>query len=85
MQENVGTLDRRLRAVLGPSLMGLGLSLWGRGHDWLGPAALVVGTIITETVVTRVCPVNATLGIDTREDRTPIDISAIGATPPIIS
>ncbi|MGK4006766.1 DUF2892 domain-containing protein [Sorangium sp. So ce1036] len=67
MQENVGTLDRTARFVAGPLLMGLGATALGglRGRP-RGLLALVAGALIAESAVTRVCPVNRLLGIDTR-------------------
>ncbi|WP_437682065.1 YgaP family membrane protein [Sorangium sp. So ce131] len=68
MQENVGTLDRTARLVAGPLLMGLGATALGglRGRPG-GLAALVAGALIVESAITRVCPVNRLLGVDTRE------------------
>ncbi|WP_437931232.1 DUF2892 domain-containing protein [Sorangium sp. So ce291] len=68
MQENVGTLDRTARLVAGPLLMGLGATALGglRGRPG-GLVALVAGALIVESAITRVCPVNRLLGVDTRE------------------
>ncbi|MGK3963911.1 DUF2892 domain-containing protein [Sorangium sp. So ce118] len=68
MQENVGTLDRTARLVAGPLLMGLGATALGglKGRPG-GLVALVAGALIVESAITRVCPVNRLLGVDTRE------------------
>ena len=73
MQENVGSLDRGVRSVLGPAVLALGVisaRRRSRGRLPLGSiAAIVAGAMVTETVVTRVCPLNALFGIDTRPRR----------------
>ena len=66
MQENVGGADRALRSVAGPALIALGLTRLGaREGRRAGLCALVLGALTTETVITRVCPLNAVLGLDT--------------------
>jgi hypothetical protein len=63
MKENVGGRDRSLRFVAGPSLAVDALGRLGaRRGRLLGLGALVVGALLTETAITRVCPVNAVLG-----------------------
>jgi uncharacterized membrane protein len=67
MKENVGDAERMLRAVAGPALMALGffrLGAW-RGST-LGLATMIGGALVLESAITRVCPLNALLGIDTR-------------------
>ncbi len=66
MRENVGGADRAFRAVAGPALIVFGLTKLGgsRGAP-LGLLALVGGALLAETAVTRVCPVNEALGVDT--------------------
>ena len=67
MKENVGRIDRAIRAVVGPALMVLGYTvLEGRRGRAQGLAAIVVGTGIVESAITGVCPVNKLLGLDTR-------------------
>ncbi|HVL55903.1 MAG TPA: DUF2892 domain-containing protein [Burkholderiaceae bacterium] len=68
MKENVGTADRALRFVVGPALMLAGYQAFGgrSGHAG-GLAAIVAGALVIESAITRVCPLNAALGIDTRE------------------
>jgi uncharacterized membrane protein len=68
MKENVGNRDRLMRSIAGPAVIALGITRLGalRGSP-LGLAALVGGVLIVESAITRVCPVNAIAGIDTRE------------------
>jgi len=66
MKENVGGADRVARAVAGPALMVMGLTRLADGEiDPLGLLALLGGALLAETAVTRVCPLNEALGIDT--------------------
>jgi hypothetical protein len=68
MHENVGTMDRTARFVAGPLLMGLGATaLGGRRGRTSGLVALVAGALVLESAVTRVCPLNRLLGLDTRK------------------
>ena len=68
MQENVGSRDRIMRSIVGPLLMGIGLTrLGGREGRSLGLTAIVAGALVIESAVTRVCPLNHALGIDTRD------------------
>jgi hypothetical protein len=66
MKENVGTADQALRAVTGPALMALGYTRFG-GHEgrMVGLATMIAGVLLLESAITRVCPVNWVLGIDT--------------------
>jgi uncharacterized membrane protein len=67
VQENVGDRDQRLRFVVGPALVVAGLRPLGAGRGRiLGIAAVVAGALTIESAVTRTCPVNAALGLDTR-------------------
>jgi hypothetical protein len=67
MKENVGTADRALRSLVGPALLGAGYArLGGREGRTAGLTAMIAGALIIESAITRVCPVNAMLGIDTR-------------------
>lgn len=65
MRENVGGADRAWRAVVGPSLLALGYGRWG-GRDGAFPGLLAMlgGALLTETAITRVCPVNEALNVD---------------------
>jgi hypothetical protein len=67
VRENVGREDQALRSVAGPAIMAMGLWKLGanRGKP-AGLAALIGGALILESAITRVCPVNKALGIDTR-------------------
>lgn len=65
MQENVGNLERSLRAVAGPMLVRWGYRrLKKPRRRLLGVVAIVGGAMVAETAMTRVCPINAALGID---------------------
>lgn len=66
MRENVGGADRVLRAIMGPGLVALGFARWGghRGRP-LGLLMMMSGAVVAETAITRVCPLNEALGIDT--------------------
>lgn len=67
MKENVGRIDRLARAVVGPALLLLGHGPLGGGRGRpAGLAAIVSGALMIETAITRVCPLSALLGIDTR-------------------
>lgn len=67
MKENVGTADRIVRSVAGPALIAAGYArLGGRHGQPAGLAAMMAGALVVESAVTRVCPLNAALGIDTR-------------------
>lgn len=63
MQENVGGMDRKVRSVMGPVLMGLGL--FRRGP--VGMLSLLGGAALTGTAVTRKCLMNKMLGRDTHD------------------
>jgi 6-phosphogluconate dehydrogenase len=66
MKENVGGWDRVGRAMVGPALLGLGYGVLGGRRGALGGiAAMIGGALVTETALTRVCPVNEWLGVDT--------------------
>lgn len=68
MKENVGRKDQVVRAVAGPAIFGLGYtSLGGREGNPAGLMAMVSGAMLAESAVTRVCPLNRALGIDSRE------------------
>jgi len=70
MKENVGRLDRLMRAVVGPGVLALGYAKLGGNRGAIpGLLAIITGTLITESAITRVCPVNHLLGIDTRSHR----------------
>ena len=71
MKENVGGTDRALRSIAGPALLSLGLTRLGaRSGRLAGLLAIVGGALITETAITRVCPLNEALGVDTARART---------------
>ncbi len=65
MLENVGKTDRWVRTAVGSSLVLLGA--WHSRRGGLASAlALGAGAMLLESAVTRVCPVNSWLGVDTR-------------------
>jgi uncharacterized membrane protein len=67
MKENVGDTDRAIRALVGPALVAAGVTrLGGRLGRTGGMAAVVGGALILESAITRVCPLNAAMGVDTR-------------------
>ena len=65
-REIVGGADRTMRAIVGPAILLLGYTKLG-GSDGAVPGLLAMlgGALITETAITRVCPVNEALGVDT--------------------
>ena len=70
MKENVGTEERIVRSLLGPTLMAVGYTKLGGGKGrTAGIAAMIAGTLLIESAITRICPLNALLGINTRRKR----------------
>lgn len=70
MTENVGSVDRTVRSILGPSLMAMGYFQLGGNRGRLpGLLSMMLGVAITESAITRVCPINSVLGLDTRRQR----------------
>ncbi|MFW6324839.1 MAG: YgaP family membrane protein [Desulfovibrionales bacterium] len=70
MKENVGGIDRKLRFAAGPGLLVLGyLGIGGRHGRTFGLLTMLAGFALTETAITRVCPLNALFGIDSRSSR----------------
>jgi hypothetical protein len=79
MRENVGNADRLLRVGIGASLATIGLLRLRNGR--LGPALLLAsGALLLESAITRVCPVNSLLGIDTRKLRA-FDEASVASSP----
>jgi len=69
VKENVGDTDQRVRSVVGTALVGAALGpLGARSGRLPGLVALVSGALLLESAVTRTCPLNEWLGIDTREE-----------------
>lgn len=67
MKENVGKTDRALRGIFGPLLVLAGYSRMKSGKGgMLGGLGMLLGTALTETAITRVCPLNKLMGIDSR-------------------
>ncbi len=70
MKENVGSLDRTLRSLVGPALIAMGSArILSNRKPLLGILGVVAGTGLTESALTRVCPLSAAAGIDTRSPR----------------
>ena len=66
MKENVGGADRVTRAIAGPVLLAAGYTRLGGSRGALpGLLAMIMGALLVETAITRVCPMNELLGIDT--------------------
>jgi hypothetical protein len=66
MKENVGRNDQTMRALVGPLLLTAGYAfLGGKRGKGKGLMAMVAGAMLTETAITRTCPLNKALGIDT--------------------
>ena len=57
MKQNIGTIDRTLRIILGLGLIGYGLAT----HSWIG----ALGAIPLLTAFLRFCPVYCPLGLST--------------------
>jgi hypothetical protein len=69
MKENVGRADRLVRSVVGPALMTAGYGpLGGNRGKLAGLLGLITGALVVESAITRVCPLNALFGLDTRSD-----------------
>jgi hypothetical protein len=72
MKENVGRKDRNMRRIVGPLLLLMGYRMWNaKRRRTLALATIVAGSMVSETAVTRVCPLNALLGIDTTRKDVP--------------
>jgi hypothetical protein len=66
MKENVGSWDRRIRSIAGPILLGVGTRMLTRRKSPIGGvAAMLAGAMLSQTAMTRVCPMSAALGINT--------------------
>jgi hypothetical protein len=66
MRENVGGMDRTMRLMAGPGLLALGYAALGGSRGRLpGLLAMIAGALVTETGITRVCPLNEVFGVDT--------------------
>lgn len=70
MKENVGKKDQLIRSFIGPGLMVLGYYFLKTKKGKLGGlTSIITGTLISESAITRVCPVNEFFGIDTRKKK----------------
>lgn len=70
MKENVGRNDQLIRSIAGPALIAVGyFALGGNKGKIGGILSIMTGTVIAESAITRVCPVNEFLGLDTRKKK----------------
>jgi hypothetical protein len=90
MRENVGTADAILRSVVGAAV--LYAAVRELGLRQVRPAALMtLGALLVESAMTRVCPVNYLLGLDTRGFRPwqrkplPLLTRGVDARPPTLA
>lgn len=65
MKENVGPTDQAMRAIVGPLLLAAGYWRGGREGRTGGLLAMLTGALVTQTAITRTCPLNQAFGIDT--------------------
>lgn len=69
MKENVGRVDQIGRFLAGPALMALGYGKFGGSEgDIGGLAAMISGALVVESAITRTCPINGLIGLDTRSE-----------------
>jgi len=66
MQENVGNVERWGRAALGSVLIAGSIRAIMRKRPTAAAALGATGAVLLETAITRVCALNALLGIGTR-------------------
>jgi len=67
MKENVGTMDQTLRGIFGPLLVLTSYSRLKAGKGGLlSGLGMILGTALTETAITRVCPLNKLMRVDSR-------------------
>jgi hypothetical protein len=67
VKENVGSTDRVVRSLAGTLLILLGYTRLGARRGRLpGLFGIAGGAMLLESAVTRVCPLNALLGWDSR-------------------
>ncbi len=67
MKENVGNDDQMLRSLIGPAMLLIGYTLFGGYRGRLkGLLTMMAGTAVTGSAITRVCPLHAYCGRDTR-------------------
>lgn len=74
MTENVGRTEQIIRGAGAVALLAVGYTALGAREGRLpGLLTLVAGAIVLETAVSRVCPLSAAIGIDTRTSRERLD------------
>ena len=64
MKRNVGGTDRAVRMIVGALLVGFAIVVALPGYWELAPFA--IGAVLLATGISRYCPINARLGVDTR-------------------
>lgn len=70
MTENVGSTERMFRGAASVALMAAGYTVLGARRGRLpGLLTMMFGAVVLETAITRVCPISAALGVDTRTPR----------------
>ncbi|HET9932192.1 MAG TPA: DUF2892 domain-containing protein [Polyangiaceae bacterium] len=67
MHENVGNTDRWLRVAVGGALVLGAVSSLGARRAFGPGLLLATGALLIETALTRVCPMSAALGVDSRD------------------
>ncbi len=67
MKENVGQVEQTMRAAVGPLMLAGGYVFGGRKGRGKGLLAMLAGALVTETAITRTCPLNSFFGIDTTQ------------------
>lgn len=69
MKENVGKEDQIVRTIVGISLLPLGYKKWGgENGNLIGIGVMMFGVLLLESAVTKVCPLNKALGVNTKRD-----------------
>lgn len=68
MRENVGGAERALRGTIASALVAWGCLVLAPARRKSGQVALMLTrALVTETAVTKVCPVSVAFGIDTTQ------------------
>ncbi len=68
MKENVGTVDRSLRVMIGVAFLMAG---WLGSGGALGIVLIVVGLVLTVTGLLSSCPIYSVVGLNTVEEEDP--------------
>lgn len=62
MQENVGNRERWVRVAIGSGLVLAGVRGLARSGRFLPATLIACGSVVLDTAITRVCPLNAAFG-----------------------